>query len=168
MRMVFFFSHVWFQAKAFPDILLVSEASSTSDMGAINNAAVCRNSDTVCYVRCCMIFSSVRCKRNTVPIVAVILFPHILPSCHRKVIYAEQEALNLFSGRHSHNTVVSAEFHCIWQMLQGFAGKSTVSKTTCRSICSVASFYAVLVLSTPSMTLDFIRPQKRPYINCKA
>ena len=41
MRMAFF-SHVWFQAKAFPDILLDSEASRTSNMGAINNAAVCR------------------------------------------------------------------------------------------------------------------------------
>jgi hypothetical protein len=100
--------------------------------------------------------------------VAATLFPHILLSCHRKVNYAEQEALILFSGRHSLNTTVSAEFLCIWQMLQGFAGKSKVSKNTYRPICSVASVFAVLVLATSAMMLDFIRPKKRPYINCKA
>jgi hypothetical protein len=163
MRMLFFFN-AWFQAKAFPHILLDSEASSTSDMGAINNAAVCRNSDPVCYMRCCMIFSIVGCQRNAVRIVAATLFPHILPSYHRKVNYAEQEALILLSGRHSHNTVVSAVFLCIRQMLQGFAAKSTVSKNT----CSVASVCAVLVLATPGVTLDLIRPKKRPYIKCKA
>jgi hypothetical protein len=144
------FSYVWFQAKAFPDILLDSETSSTADMGSLNNAAVCRNSNPVCYMRCCMIFSSVSCQRNAVRIVAATLFPLILPSSHRKVNYAEQEALILFSGRHSHSTVVSAEFHCIRQMLQGLAGKSTVSKNTGRSICSVALVYAVLVFATPT------------------
>ena len=64
--------------------------------------------------------------------------------------------------------MVSAEFHCIRQVLQGFSGKSTVSKTACSSVCSVASVYAVLVVATSSMTLDFIRHKKRPYINCKA
>ena len=141
-----FFCYVWFQAKAFPDILLDSETSSTADMAAINNAAVCRNSNPVCYMRCCMIFSSVSCQRNAVRIVAATLFPLILPSSHRKINYAEQEALILFSGRHSHNTVVSAEFHFIRQMLQGFAGKSTVLKNTGRSICSVALVYAVLLV----------------------
>jgi hypothetical protein len=28
--------------------------------------------------------------------------------------------------------------------------------------------YAVLILATPAMTLDFFTPKKRPYINCKA
>ena len=77
------------------------------------------------------------------------LFSHLLIE---KSATAEQEALVLFSGRHSHNTVVSAEFHCIRQMLQGFAGKSTVSKNTCRSICSVALVYAVLVFAAPTST----------------
>ena len=76
--MVFFF-YVWFQAKGFPDILLDNEASSTSDMVAINNAAVCRNSDPVCYMRCCMIFSIVSCQRNALRIFAATLLPHILP-----------------------------------------------------------------------------------------
>lgn len=52
------FSYVWFEAKAFPVILLGSEASVHSDMGAINNAVVCRNSHPTCCMRCCMIFSS--------------------------------------------------------------------------------------------------------------
>ena len=82
-----FFSCVWFQAKAFPDILLDSETSSTADMAAINNAAVCRNSNPVCYMRCCMIFGSVSCQRNAVRIVAATHFPLILPSSHRKVSY---------------------------------------------------------------------------------
>jgi hypothetical protein len=55
------FSYVWFEAKAFPDILLDSEASSTSDIVAINNAGLCRNSSPMCYMRYCMIFSSVGC-----------------------------------------------------------------------------------------------------------
>lgn len=109
-----------------------------------------------------------QCQSNAVRIVAATLLTRTLPSCHRKVNYAEQAELIQFSGRHSHNTVVSAEFFCIRQMLQGFAGKSTVSKNTCRPICSVASVCAALVLATPAMTLDFIRPKKRPYINCKA
>jgi len=117
------FFYLWFKAKAFPDILLDSEASSTSIMGAINNAAVCRYSDPVCYMQCCMIFSSVGRQRNAVRIVAATLFPHILPSCHRKVNYTEQEALILFSGHYSHNTVVSAKFLCIRQMFQGLRWK---------------------------------------------
>ena len=68
------FFYVWFQAKAFPDIVLDSEASTTSDMGVINNAAVCRNSDPVCYMRFCMIFSSFSFQRNAVRIVAATLY----------------------------------------------------------------------------------------------
>lgn len=86
MGMVVFF-YVWFQAKAFPDILLDGEASITSDMRAIINAAVCKNSDPVCYMRCCMIFRSVSCQRNVVQNVAATPFPHILPCCHGRVNY---------------------------------------------------------------------------------
>ena len=55
------FCYMWFQAKAFPDILLDSETSTTSDMDAINNGAVCQNSHHMCYMPYCMIFSSVGC-----------------------------------------------------------------------------------------------------------
>lgn len=151
-----------FRHRHFRTFYWIAKASSTWDMGAINNGAVCRNSGPMCYMRCCMIFSSASCQRNAVRIVVATLFPYILQSCHRKVKYAQQEASLPFSGRHSHNTVASAEFLHIRKILQGFAGKSTVSKNTCRPVSGVPSVY------TPVMTLDFIRPKKRPYIHCTA
>lgn len=151
-----------FRQRHFRTFYWMVKASSTWDMCAIKNAAVCRNPDPMCYMRCCMIFSSVSCLRNAVRIVVATLFTYILPSCHRKVNYAQQEASLLSSGRHSLNTVVSAEFLRIRKILQGFAGNSAVSKNTCRPVCSVPSVY------TPVMTLDFIRPKKRPFINCTA
>lgn len=91
------FSYVWFEAKAFPVILLGSEASVHSDMGAINNAVVCRNSHPMCCMRCCMIFSSAVSARS--------------PFSHRKVNTRNRKLRHCSPGVIRHK--VLGQLYCV-------------------------------------------------------